>query len=65
LKILNTEISLLESIESTDTNLLNGANKVAQLLKQTKENLEKFKAEGATKQQLKEVHHRGYTVTRG
>jgi len=63
--ILQKEITLLESVEKIDADFFNGENKVSQLLKQVKTNLESFKEKGATKQQIKEVHHRGYTAARG
>jgi len=63
--LLQKEIAILEEVVDIDTNQFNGKNKISELLKQSKKNLEELKEQGVTKQQIKEVHHRGYTVTRG
>jgi len=63
--LLEKEISILGEVADIDTNQFNGKNKISELLKQSKKNLEELVEEGVTKQQIKEVHHRGYTVTRG
>jgi len=63
--ILEKEITLLESVEKIDTENFGGKNKVASLLAQVRANLKNYKEKGSTKQQIKEVHHRGYTASRG
>lgn len=64
-KLLQQEISILQEVLDIDEKEFGGANKIAQLLKQSKKNLEDLREKGATKQQIKEVHHRGYTASRG
>jgi len=63
--ILEKEIALLESVEKIDMENFAGQNKVEKLLAQVRANLKSYKEQGATKQQIKEVHHRGYTAARG
>jgi len=65
ISILEKEITLLGSVEEIDNVHFGGTNKVASLLAQVRSNLKNYKEKGATKQQIKEVHHRGYTAARG
>eukprot|EP01090_Pellita_catalonica_P019941 TRINITY_DN6925_c0_g1_i4.p2 TRINITY_DN6925_c0_g1~~TRINITY_DN6925_c0_g1_i4.p2 ORF type:complete len:351 (+),score=86.84 TRINITY_DN6925_c0_g1_i4:245-1297(+) len=59
------QVTLLESVVDTDEKVFSGANKVASILKQAKEGLEKLKKQGVTEAARKEADHRGYTVRRG
>jgi len=64
-KLLLEEISILEEVLEIDETEFGGSHKIAQLLLQSKKNLEDLRQNGVTKQQIKEVHHRGYTASRG
>jgi len=64
-EILNLEISILEEVEKMDSDEFSGRNKISEMLDQARSNLETIISEGITKQQMKEVHHREYTVRRG
>ncbi|KAL6057654.1 von Willebrand factor type A [Balamuthia mandrillaris] len=59
------EIELLESVRRLDEEELQGANKVAALLKMAQDELVKLKEKGVTKERKKEAHHRNYMKRRG
>jgi len=58
-------IQLYEEVLDYDRDLFNGENKIESMLETARKTLDEIKENGATKKIRKDIHHQGYTYSRG